>query len=96
MFAADTASTITMAEKLKLIDSASCEKLQSAHKLYVDFMQISRMTVEGVFDPAQTPESVKRRISLAAGLPDFRTLEGALAEMRIAVRAIFNEVLGSQ
>ena len=96
MFAADTASTITMAEKLKLIDSASCEKLQSAHKLYGDFMQISRMTVEGVFDPAQTPESVKRRISLAAGLPDFRTLEGALAEMRIAVRAIFNEVLGSQ
>ena len=93
MFAADTVSTLETAGRLKLLDAMSCERLKNAHSLYSNFMQIARMTIDGAFDPTQTPESVKRRIASAAGLPDFRSLERDLAEMRNAVRMIFNDVL---
>jgi glutamate-ammonia-ligase adenylyltransferase len=90
-----TRATIEIAARNRLIDSAAADTLVEAHRLYTDFMQITRMIVEGVFDPAQTPEAVKRRIALLLALPDFKSVERNLADMRAGVRKVFGELLGS-
>ena len=85
-------------EKVRAVDkslASKCDQLLAAHQLYGAFTQITRMSVDGPFDPKSAPVGVKRRIDTALNLPDFRRVEQALAESRQQVRSIFDELLSS-
>jgi glutamate-ammonia-ligase adenylyltransferase len=89
-----TEALIVKAGRHGAIEQGACDTLRAAHRLYGEFTQIVRMAVEGDFDPAELSPSALRRIASSMGSPDFRHLEASLAEMRAAVRDIFNRMLG--
>ncbi len=68
--------------------------LCAAHELYTSVMQMLRLTIGEAFDPANAAPGVLRRIAFAARAPDFSAVESELAEQRLQVRRIFNQVLG--
>ena len=69
--------------------------LIAAYRLYTNVTQITRLTVEGRFDPAHAGTGLVRRLVAAADLPDMATLERELAQQRDAVRAAFLEILSA-
>ncbi len=89
----ETQNILSHAAQLGLVMEGEGERLIAAHHLYTSLMQMTRITLEGDFDPARTASGVLRRIAAAADLPDFRLLETMLADTRRDVRAIFNNVL---
>jgi glutamate-ammonia-ligase adenylyltransferase len=89
-----TEALIAAAGRHGVIDADACAALRSAHRLYGAFAQITRMAIDGDFDPARLSPVVLRRIAASMGSPDFRHLEASLAEARAGVRAIFDAMLG--
>jgi len=90
-----TRAVIEHAGSLGLISAAQADVLAQAHRLYTDATQIMRLAIDGPFDPKTAAGGVKRRIAAAAALPDFESLQGALAQAREQVSAIGAQVLGS-
>jgi glutamate-ammonia-ligase adenylyltransferase len=89
----ETHAVIRKAGELGLVPPADGERLVNAHRLYTAMMQTMRLATEGAFDPAQMASGVLRRIAAAADLPDFRLVEGLMAETRREIRAIFERML---
>ena len=89
----ETSAVFSNASRLGLLDSAFAERLRLAHKLFTEFTQITRLAIEGAFDPAKASEGVRRRINTALNLPDFRRVEQSLTETRQEVRALFDSML---
>ncbi len=88
-----TRAVIEKAGAVGLLSAAQAEVLALAHRLYTDATQVMRLAIDGPFDPAKATSGVKRRIAAAAALPDFDSLQGALAQTREQVAAIFAQVL---
>jgi glutamate-ammonia-ligase adenylyltransferase len=72
------------------------ETLFSAYEEFTAVMQMTRLSVQGQFNPATAPKGVLRRIASAVNLPDFRNVGPELVAIRKQVRAIFSEVLGAK
>ena len=89
----ETHAVIRKAGELGLVPPADGERLVAAHRLYTAMMQTMRLATEGAFDPAHMASGVLRRITAAADLPDFRLVEGLMAETRREIRAIFDRML---
>lgn len=88
-----TRAVIAAAGEAGLLPAALADDLCDAHRLYVAATQVTRLAIDGKFDPANAASGAKRRIAAAAGLPDFAALEGALAQARQRVRAAFEAVV---
>ncbi len=89
----DTQQVLLHAEHLGLLSADASEKLLSAHRLYTDFSQMSRICIEGPFQPDEVEEGIRKRLANATGLPDFKQLELALSEAREKVRQIYDETI---
>ena len=76
-----------------LLDAAEADALIDAYRIQTALAQLTRLTVEDNFDPAKAGVGVIRRLCAAANQPDLSALTSALADMRIAVRAILRRHL---
>jgi hypothetical protein len=45
------------------------------------------------FEPASAREAFKKRMAAVAGLPDFRTLEGALKDSQARAHGVMRDLL---
>jgi glutamate-ammonia-ligase adenylyltransferase len=88
-----TRAVIAKAGDAGLLSAKDAATLTDAHRLYTDATQIMRLTVAGPFDPEASASGVKRRIAVAAALPNFEQLAAALADARMAVREVYGRVL---
>ncbi len=89
-----TADILAAAGKAGILDPETTEFLLKALALYKKVTQWLRLALGEHADPRQAAQGVKRRISAAAGLPDFGFLERELAETRKGVRRVFGRILG--
>ncbi|MBV1703112.1 MAG: bifunctional [glutamine synthetase] adenylyltransferase/[glutamine synthetase]-adenylyl-L-tyrosine phosphorylase [Hyphomicrobiales bacterium] len=71
-------------------DVAEC--LREARALMSAVTQLTRIAIEGRFDPDEVASGVLRRIASASGLPDFSALDAAVREARARTRRIFLEI----
>jgi len=90
-----TRATLAAAAEAGVISGDDADALIAAHRLYTDATQLTRVAVEGRFDPKAAADGVKRRIAAAAALPDFEALEAAIGEAREAVRGAYARILRS-
>jgi glutamate-ammonia-ligase adenylyltransferase len=88
-----TRAIIAEAGKADLISFDQAKALVDAHRLFTDTTQLMRLSVDGPFDPTKTAVGVTRRIAGAAGLPDIRSLQGAITHARGEVRRAFDTML---
>ena len=91
----DTHQVLQHAARLGLLSADASEHLLSAHRLYTDFSQISRICIEGPFQPEAVEEGMRKRLAIATGLPQFKQLEMALAEARDRVRKIYDTLFSA-
>jgi glutamate-ammonia-ligase adenylyltransferase len=91
--ARNTGAIVEAAAQAGLLDANDADLLREAYGLMRDMLQWIRLTLSEDFDPKTAGAALKRRLALAAGLPDFRVLEAHLAETRKTVRAIVERLL---
>ena len=92
-------STSTEAVLLKAADlnlASGLMELAAAHRLYSDFTQLQRLTLQAGVNPAKAADGVRRRLAACAHLPDFASLSREILETRTKVRAIFEQVVSSR
>ena len=78
----------------RVLDADVGARLSEALALFSKVTQWLRLSLGEGADPALAAEGVKRRLAVAAGLPDFSRLERELGERRKEVRGIFEKVMG--
>jgi glutamate-ammonia-ligase adenylyltransferase len=88
-----TEDVLRAAAQTSRISPEDAETLLSAHRRFSDATQLTRVCVEGRFDPDIAPLGVKRRITAALDAPGMSALIADLDQRRTAVRAIFRRVL---
>ncbi len=91
----DTHQVLQHAARLGLLSADASEHLLSAHRLYTDFSQISRICIEGPFQPEAVEEGIRKRLAIATGLPQFKQLEMALTEACDRVRKIYDKLFSA-
>jgi glutamate-ammonia-ligase adenylyltransferase len=79
----------------RVLDPDIAERLSEALALFGKVTQWLRLSLGEGADPSKAAEGVKRRLAVAAGLPDFSRLERELGERRKDVRRIFEVVMGA-
>ncbi|MBB4198659.1 bifunctional glutamine synthetase adenylyltransferase/deadenyltransferase [Rhodoblastus sphagnicola] len=79
----------------RALDPDVAARLGEALALFSKVTQWLRLSLGEGADPAQAAEGVKRRLAVAAGLPDFSRLERDLAERRKEVRRIFEAFMAA-
>lgn len=88
----ETEAALAAAGRRSLLPPAMADDLVAAHRLFVAVMQMTRLTIDGPFDPDHTAVGVLRRIAAAADLPDFAHLKSQIEETRGRVRAAFAKI----
>jgi glutamate-ammonia-ligase adenylyltransferase len=78
-----------------VLPATEADILLPAWRLYQSLMQIVRLCVDGIFDPANAPRELLERLAKAADLPDFATLDAHLRETEKAVRESFGRIIGA-
>ena len=92
----DTEAAIAAAAKAGVLPGREADILLPAYRLYQSLFQVLRLCTEGRFEPAEAPRGLLERLAAASELPDFQTLEAALAETEQDVRSAFERVLSGQ
>jgi glutamate-ammonia-ligase adenylyltransferase len=90
----ETSVVLAAAAKAGVLAPVDADVLVPALSLYQALIQILRLCVDGVFDPATAPRELLDRLAKAADLPDFATLDAHLRETEKGVRAAFGRVVG--
>jgi glutamate-ammonia-ligase adenylyltransferase len=90
----ETEAVLTAAGTAGILDARECDILVPALRLYQSLVQLLRLCVEGIFDPAKAPRPLLERLARASELPDFARLDAHLRETEAAVRASFERVVG--
>lgn len=93
LLSGDTARILKVAEQTGILSPDDAESLSTAFRVMNDVTHWQRLTVDGVCDLAKVSAPVVRLIARAANAPDARVLASMLADMRHAVRAIFNRMM---
>jgi glutamate-ammonia-ligase adenylyltransferase len=78
-----------------LLDRADAERLQTAHRLYSNVLQMQRLLLPAALTGEGRPASAERLIARGAGLPDASALRDAIRQTAIEVHAIFRRVLSA-
>ncbi len=90
----NTGDILAAAAEAALLDANDIAQLRRAYDLMRDIMQWQRLAVAGSFDPGSLSNGLRRRMAAVVGLPDFKVLERDLKDTRLAVRAVFERVMG--
>lgn len=78
-----------------LLEPGCTQQLGAGARLLNTLTQVLRLCMEGRFDPNKAPGGLKALLASAAELPDFASLDGFLQDSQAAVRACFEQVLGT-
>ncbi len=81
-----------LAEK-GLLNPASADILIPAAGLIHNLTQVTRLTLDGPFDPAKAPDGLKGLLARVGDAPDFERLEASLAEATVEVARLFDELV---
>src|SRR5690606_1373461 len=76
-----------------VIDAGTGEMLIGAVRLYHALTQVTRLCVEGDFDPVNIPAGLEALLQQTAGEPDFASLEGTLDETMERVKDVLHQVI---
>ena len=94
LIATETEAVLTAAESAGVLPPKEADILLAAFHLYSALIQILRLCVVGLFNPAEAPRGLLERLARAGELPDFATLEAHVRDTEAAVRASFGRVIG--
>ena len=75
------------------ISASDLDLCLEALTLFTELSQITRLCVDGIFDPEDAPTGLIERICRAGDCPDIGTLEGEVKRLSLEVRRIFEEVV---
>jgi glutamate-ammonia-ligase adenylyltransferase len=90
----DTETVLTAAARNGLLTAADADVLLPAHALLASLLQILRLCVDEIFDPAAAPAPLLKRLAEAADMPDFRALDAHVRATQAAVRASVERLIG--
>ena len=90
----ETEAALSAAAKAGVLPAREADELLPALRLYQSLVQLLRLGVEGVFDPAAAPRPLLERLARVGELPDFARLDAHVRETEAAVRASFGRVVG--
>lgn len=85
-------NVLDRAAHLGILPTTTAGMLRSAARLYSDLLQITRLCVEGPFDPSASGVLLHKLLAKAADEPDLSTLEARLRETQQHVRECFLDV----
>jgi glutamate-ammonia-ligase adenylyltransferase len=77
----------------QLFSAGDAETLAGAHEAYGRVLQLTRVCMDEPFDPATSPEGLKRMMCLAFDLPTIEAVEAHLRQTEENVRSVFDRVL---
>ncbi|MGE0764916.1 MAG: bifunctional [glutamine synthetase] adenylyltransferase/[glutamine synthetase]-adenylyl-L-tyrosine phosphorylase [Hyphomicrobiaceae bacterium] len=89
-------TTIRALEKLSahgFISARAADILIPAASLIHNLTQITRLTLDGPFDPAKAPDGLKELLARVGEAPDFSVLEASLVSQTRDVAALFDELI---
>ncbi|MBS0242082.1 MAG: bifunctional [glutamine synthetase] adenylyltransferase/[glutamine synthetase]-adenylyl-L-tyrosine phosphorylase [Proteobacteria bacterium] len=89
-------STVRALEKLSVagfISPEAADVLVPAANLINNLTQVTRLTLDGPFDPAKAPDGLKELLARVGDSPDFSRLEARLAETLRDVRDLFGKLV---
>ena len=89
----DCHGILELAEQEKCISKEQANTLIKAARTYHTLLQMIALMVEGVFDPMQTPFSVKTLLAQSVGCGDFAALEKTYADHLAHVSKVFESVI---
>ena len=95
LIATETETVLAAAAAAGLLKPADADILKPALNLYQALIQITRLCLDGPFDPETAPRALLERLAEAGELPDFKTLDAHLRASEAAVRAIFERLIGT-
>jgi glutamate-ammonia-ligase adenylyltransferase len=90
----DTETVLANAARAGLLPAADADVLLPAHSLLASLLQILRLCMDEIFDPAAAPAPLLKRLAEAADMPDFRSLDAHVRATEAAVRASLERVIG--
>ena len=70
------------------------DDLCAAYRTMSDVLQLTKLCLEGPFDPEEAPRGLVERLLAETGQPDLSRLEAWLEEMQAAVRRRFRTMVG--
>jgi glutamate-ammonia-ligase adenylyltransferase len=89
-------TTIRALEKLAtrgFLSPRAADVLIPAASLIHNLTQVTRLTLDGPFDPVKAPDGLKELLARVGEAPDFSNLEASLASQMRDVTAIFDELI---
>jgi [glutamine synthetase] adenylyltransferase / [glutamine synthetase]-adenylyl-L-tyrosine phosphorylase len=90
---ANTGAAIRQLMAARLLAPAAGESLLEAWRLQSALAQLFALAGLTWFEPASAREAFKKRMAAVAGLPDFRTLEGALKDSQTRAHGVMRDLL---
>ena len=92
LIGADFETAMQMVVLAGALPRDQAEALREARELMSAVTQLTRIAIDGRFDPQRVASGVLRRIASASGLPDFSALDAAVRDARTKTRRIFHQI----
>ncbi len=77
----------------KHLDPNDLDRVLAAMRLFTDLSQITRLSIDGDYNPKEAPEGLTELLCRAADMPDIVTLEAEIRRLSGVVRLIFKSVI---
>ena len=75
------------------MDPNDLDTCLEALRLYTDIAQVTRLCIDGPFDPAEVPAGLTDLVARAGESPDIKALTAELKRLSKAVRKVFSTVV---
>ena len=95
LIATETEAMLTAAAAVGLLSPEDAGILLPALGLYQALIQVVRLCLDTPFDPETAPRALLERLARAGELPDFATLDAHVRATEVAVRGIFERLIGT-
>ncbi|MEZ5818352.1 MAG: bifunctional [glutamine synthetase] adenylyltransferase/[glutamine synthetase]-adenylyl-L-tyrosine phosphorylase [Hyphomicrobiaceae bacterium] len=89
----NTISALRKLARRGFVTARAADVLIPAATLIHNLTQVTRLTLDGPFDPAKAPDGLKELLARVGEAPDFAHLEAALADVTREVFALFDELV---
>jgi glutamate-ammonia-ligase adenylyltransferase len=89
----NTVAALANLASVGAVAPAAADILIPAATLINNLTQVTRLTLDGPFDPARAPDGLKELLTRIGEVPDFTRLEALLAETTMEVARLFDELV---
>jgi glutamate-ammonia-ligase adenylyltransferase len=89
----NTVAALQMLDRAGLLPAGAAEVLMPASRLINDLTQVTRLCVDGPFEPASAPSGLRDLMVRVAAAPGFAHLEGDLEGLLAASAGLFESVV---